>query len=213
MLQFARVEGPAASIAFQEPGADELTALGEEFATRHCVVLRGLMGPAVFAELAAELEAADFHHRQIGDIAGELSIDEGRAPVARLNFLANDPGLYRTIEAITGVRPIRRFDGRVYRRTESPDHFDSWHDDLHVPSNLVPMSVNLSPEPYGGGELAIRERDSGRILHEIRNVGPGDAIVFRIAPGLQHRVGPVIGPVAKTAFAGWFRSGPPWPVP
>ena len=37
----------------------------------------------------------------------------------------------------------------------------------------------------------------------------GDAIVFKLADNLQHRNTPLIGSVAKTAFAGWFRSHQP----
>ncbi len=73
---------------------------------------------------------------------------------------------------------------------------------------MVAMSINLSPEPYQGGFLQIRDRTSKKILHEIANVGSGDAVLFRISNLFQHRVRPVKGNVPKTAYAGWFRSKP-----
>jgi hypothetical protein len=69
------------------------------------------------------------------------------------------------------------------------------------------MSVNLGGD-YQGGVLQIRERDSQCICHQVTNTGPGDAIVFRLDPRLQHRITDVEGSTAKTAYAGWFRSQP-----
>jgi hypothetical protein len=40
----------------------------------------------------------------------------------------------------------------------------------------------------------------------VHNTALGDAIVFRLSDRLVHRVSDVTGPVAKTSFAGWFRS-------
>jgi len=36
----------------------------------------------------------------------------------------------------------------------------------------------------------------------------GDAVIFRIADHLRHRVSPVEGDVPRVAFAGWFKSAP-----
>lgn len=41
------------------------------------------------------------------------------------------------------------------------------------------------------------------------NTGLGDALIFRISGELKHRVAPMEGDEAKTAFAGWFRSDLP----
>ena len=86
-------------------------------------------------------------------------------------------------------------------------HYDSWHDDL-IEHRIIAMSINLSTEIYSGGLLQIRNRNSEEIIQEVANVGFGDAIVFRLANSLQHRITNVEGIVPKTAFAGWFRSQP-----
>jgi hypothetical protein len=49
---------------------------------------------------------------------------------------------------------------------------------------------------------------SGKILCELPNTGQGDAIFFRISPELKHVVTAMEGTEPKTAYAGWFRSGP-----
>jgi predicted 2-oxoglutarate/Fe(II)-dependent dioxygenase YbiX len=82
----------------------------------------------------------------------------------------------------------------------------NWHNDM-VQNRRVAMSINLEPEPYEGGVLQIRRRESGEILAQVENVGAGDAILFRIDGMLQHCATEVTAGV-KTAFAGWFRSGP-----
>ena len=86
-------------------------------------------------------------------------------------------------------------------------HYDSWHGDEGF-DRMVAMSVNLSSKPYEGGVLQIRDNNTAGILHEVANTGFGDAILFRIGPGLTHRVTTVEGSLPKTAFAGWFRSRP-----
>jgi hypothetical protein len=73
---------------------------------------------------------------------------------------------------------------------------------------LITMSVNLSPKPYAGGILQLREERSEEILAEIANTGLGDALFFRISPELKHRVSPVEGVLPKTAYAGWFQAEP-----
>jgi hypothetical protein len=70
------------------------------------------------------------------------------------------------------------------------------------------VSVNLSPQPYGGGVFQLREAASGKMLTEVANIGLGDATLFRIGEDLAHRITDVSGPNAKTAFAGWFRAQP-----
>jgi hypothetical protein len=73
---------------------------------------------------------------------------------------------------------------------------------------MIAMSVNLSTEPYEGGVLQIRERESKEVLHEEPSPSPGDAIIFRLDESLRHRVTAVEGEVGRTAFAGWFKSRP-----
>jgi hypothetical protein len=203
-------EGPATSRVHVASDA-ELAALREQFDRRHAVVLPGLFGPALLAEVQGALESAPFAARDYDGLAGELALEESVPLVARLLFVMNDPALFRAIEAITGIESLVRFDGRIYRRVARPDHYDNWHTDIHD-NRRVTMSVNLSEAPYGGGVLHLRRRGTERTLVELHNTGPGDAILFRIAPEYEHRVTSIDSGV-KTALAGWFGDAPPWPLP
>jgi hypothetical protein len=192
--------------------SEELAALRREFDERHAVLVRGLLGPALLAEVRDALERAPFEQRDYDGLAGELALDESVPLVARMLFLLNDPALFGAVRAITGREPLVRFDGRIYRRLAAPEHYDNWHDDLHDPRHLVAMSVNLSADRYDGGVLAIRRKGMTDPLAELHNTGSGDAILFRVDAALEHRVSPVTAGV-KTALAGWFASAPPWPLP
>ena len=65
-----------------------------------------------------------------------------------------------------------------------------------------------TPADTAIGVFQLRECDSETMLMEVPNTSPGDAILFRIARHIQHRVTAVEGTVPKTAFAGWFVSEP-----
>ena len=69
---------------------------------------------------------------------------------------------------------------------------------------MIGMSINLSADGYDGGTFEIRRFGSETLIASLPNVGLGDAILFRIADGLEHQVTAVRGAIPKTAFAGWF---------
>jgi hypothetical protein len=79
-----------------------------------------------------------------------------------------------------------------------------WHTEVYD-QRMVTLSLNLTAQEYRGGTLQIQDRDSEETLHEVRNTGPGDALLLRVANKLFHRVFPVEGDVPRTAMAGWFR--------
>lgn len=123
-----------------------------------------------------------------------------------LLFCVNDPRLFRVVERITGLSPLRCFEGRIYR-LDAAGTYDSWHSDVGA-ARLVGMSVNLSPAPYEGGTFQIRHVDRPDAVREHPNLELGGAILFRISEQLRHQVTPVTSAAPKTAFAGWFRSEP-----
>jgi hypothetical protein len=125
---------------------------------------------------------------------------------ALLELLCNDAALFTAVESVTGCAPLRRFSGFVYRLAPDTGHHHNWHNDM-IQGRRVALTVNVEQEPYEGGVLQIRLRDSGQVIEEVANVSPGDAVLFRIDAKLQHRATAVTSGV-KTAFAGWFRSSP-----
>lgn len=176
--------------------------MAAEYRERRCVLVPQLLAPPLLHWVqdqiaAATLVAADHP----GLDSTELRLENGTA-AGLLAFLVNDPVMLRFVEAVSGRPLLTRFKGRVYSRVPGV-HQDAWHDDI-APDRLVGMSVNLSTAVYEGGLFEMREADTLRPLGSLANTGFGDAILFAIDDALQHRVSPLRGTVAKTAYAGWF---------
>jgi hypothetical protein len=187
---------------------EEIEQLRDAFRADQFLRLRRLLEPGLLQYYVDEIGAARFEERVHEGIGKELWLHDPR--LARgLEFLFNDPLLLELVEKLAGCGPVRSFDGRVYRfpPDDEDEYFDSWHDDLGD-DRLVALSLNLSPEPYLGGTLEIRNRHTELTLAEVDNPVLGDAVLFRLGEDLQHRVTPLRGGAARTAFAGWFRSQP-----
>ena len=119
-----------------------------------------------------------------------------------LTLLLNDPRLFEHVRAITACKRIGRFDGSVYRTL--PGHGDEpWHGEIFG-HHMVEMSVDLSTRPYTGGALETRNRYSRQILHSAVKTEPGDAVLVRLAPFLQHRVTAIAGDSPRTVYTGRF---------
>src|SRR4051794_1159093 len=185
---------------------DNIAATRRLFAERNWMQLRGFIEPALLETLHRELARAPFYDRSHGAIGTELCLVPS-ALSAALELMANDPELLAMIEALTACGPIGCFEGRVYRMVPGAGHHDSWHSDVGE-NRIIAMSVNLSTSDYSGGVTEFRRVADERPFDSVANTGLGDAILFRIDPGLRHRVTLVEGREPKTAWAGWFRSSP-----
>jgi hypothetical protein len=185
---------------------DDLAALTSTYRTHHWLRLPQLVAPNLLQRVKDSLRDEPFVPREHAGIGKELSTGAGGA-LAVLTFLLNDQRLFDLIGDITGCDDIQCFTGRIYRMDPDSEHYDSWHDDL-TGHRRVAMSLNLAEEEHQGGVLQIRDRVSKEILQEVHNTTYGDAVIFKLAPELQHRVTAVVGGAPRMAFAGWFRSQP-----
>src|SRR5205085_5768791 len=186
--------------------SDEIAALHDGFRRDYSVMLPGFFDAGFMDEIAPAIQRAEFYRREHGKIGAEGCM-EANAALARLVFAVNDPRVFEAIDAITGCGSIGCFDGRVYRLGASGSDRDSWHSDLGD-NRLAAMSVNVGSETYLGGELQIRDARSQQMVNSVRNATPGDAVLFRITPDLEHQVTAVEGSSPRTSFAGWFKSRP-----
>lgn len=180
-----------------------IEALRDELARRHAVRFRRFLDSDLLARVQNEIDAATFSVREDEGIAVELCLEPSRA-LDIVMFVMNTPQMFGVVRAITGCEAIEAFAGRIYRFDPAVAHHDSWHDDTSGANRLAGFSLNLSRDKYRGGSFQIREKAKPDDVLEVENTGAGDAFLFRIARELQHRVLPVEGAHAKTAFAGWF---------
>lgn len=185
--------------------AGDLSALHAHFEARHFVRLPRLLDAALLDLVVKQVEEGTFVDRAHHGIGTELCLVPGVA-TGVLQMLFNDPAMLDAVAAITGCEG-RCFDGRVYRLSPTEGHYDSWHSDVGE-DRLVALSLNLSREPYQGGDLEIRPAAAKEATETVANHDFGSAVMFRISPALRHRVNAVQGTAPRTVFAGWFRSTP-----
>ncbi len=210
MVTLARAENPQLqSVEVVLPSSEQLEELQRMFEAQHWVKLEGFFDSDLYQQVAAMVEDVEFFARD-DPLAGEDKM-KPNILLGLLTFWMNDPRLFETVRRISGCGPIGCFVGRVNRRRSAAGHHHAWHDD-HGDNRLVAMSVNLSREPYRGGVLQFRDRASRQLMSEVTDLGPGDAVLFRVATELEHRVTPIEGPNPRTVFVGWFRSDSRFPV-
>ncbi len=166
--------------------------------------LPGFIEPALLRVVQRALRRAAFKQRKY-NVGRDLTLSDNSLTNV-FGVMMNDPKLFRVIRAITGCGRIGCFMGRVYQMVAQPGLAFNWHDDM-LNDRKVAISINLSDAAYRGGTLQIRDTSRG-MRATVPNLGRGDAIIFRVAERLEHRVTPVIGKFPKTAFTGWFCSRP-----
>lgn len=186
-----------------------VAAAREAFAARHLVRLASVFEADLLDRLCGYVDRATFIPRVHEDLE-EPAVDhwvDDPAVASRFAFALNTRGFLGVIEAITGCGPIGSFHPVVYKLHAGSGHRDSWHSDVNG-NRLAALTINLSRRPFAGGALAVRERQSGRIIHEETPAAFGETLLLRIDESLQHRVLPVTGPVARTVMTGWFLREP-----
>lgn len=205
------LDRPAGGGVAASSNGTDAAALRRHFEQHNWALVPALFGPRLLGEIRHGLARAEFALRA-DSMGGELMLDPTHPIVALLLFVANDPALYRVVENVAGIERVARFDGRIYRRTPAVAHHHVWHDDTAGEARLVAMSVNLGDVPFEGGEFMLRPKGATGEPARVRNVGAGDAILFRVRADLEHRMMDVTTGT-KTAFVGWFGAAPPWPFP
>jgi hypothetical protein len=187
----------------------DLTKLSDDFSKQQCVKLPKLLNEELLKFIQSQISKSEFYEVNYPASGQDNPMHrlKDKAPENLLRFLINDQTFFEFIQKITGCPKIGSFTGRICSMSPNLGHRDAWHNDL-VDNRMIAMSINLSTDIYSGGILQIRNVNSGEVIHEIANTGFGDAIIFRIAPDLEHRLTEVTGKASRTFFAGWFRSEP-----
>jgi hypothetical protein len=187
-----------------ETRPDAMQRLRERFADEHVLRLPGFFSGDLLSTVTRRLRHARFKERiatRVFPPAVDLKLDDADL-VGLLHFVLNDPAVIQFVADVSATQPSG-FVGSVYRILPGMGHRDSWHSDVDG-NRLVALTLNLSEEMFEGGELEMRGRERRQPLWRLANTGPGDALLFAIAPDLKHRIRPMAGRTPKTALAGWF---------
>jgi hypothetical protein len=173
-----------------------------DFEQSHAVLLPGFLAEPLLDRIRAYIAEGDFSPRTYGGGRTEAYMEEGKA-FGLLAFLTNNARLFEFVRTITRCKAVGAFEGGVCRMMPGPEHADPWHGEIFG-HGMVAMSIDVSPQPYSGGALEIRERHSGEMVRSATHTAPGDAVLVRLAPFLQHRITPVEGDGKRTVYAGQF---------
>ena len=195
------------SIAFDDD-VQRVARLREHYQRHDWIRLPGLISEALLERVMQGIAGTRFHDFTHPDIKSNKELQLGEcAALKLLELVMNNAQLFQFLDRITDCGHIGSFVGRVYRFDSQNGHHDAWHDDSGFHRRLA-LSLNLSPDVYEGGALALRSKSQKERVSTVTNTVLGDALVFRIADSLEHRVSNVTVAHAETAFAGWFRSAP-----
>jgi hypothetical protein len=189
--------------------SSQLRSAREHFGRHNYLRLPSFIEPRLLRLIQRYLRSARFEEREY-KVGRDLTLTDN--PVAGVLYvLMNDPKLFRLIRRVTGCGPIGCFTSRLYQMIARKGLAFTWHDDM-ANDRKVAISINLSGARYRGGTLQIRERPRG-VCESVTNLGFGDAIIFRVAEHLEHRVTPIVGKLPKIAISGWFCSRPRYSSP
>jgi 2-oxoglutarate-Fe(II)-dependent oxygenase superfamily protein len=189
--------------------SEDLQRASARFESEHALHLPAFIDAELLSVVQNHIEVDGFGehvHDTLPSRPVDLRLNQGPA-WALLLLLTNDAPFLDFVRTLTRHPEIQSFAGSVARRVPGAGHEDAWHSDA-VEGRLAALTVNLSRESYDGGLLQIREEPGGKIAYELKNTGPGDAVIFKIDPRLKHRVTPPEGRAPRTAFAGWFVTDP-----
>ncbi len=119
-----------------------------------------------------------------------------------LNLALNRPAFLRWLEAVTECGPLSRIEGGVAQTLHRPGDELMWHDDYPDLGRRLAIVLNLSTQPYGGGEFEMR-RKHGETLLSHRYTDLNSALIFSVDHALEHRVRPLSSGGPRRVFAGW----------
>jgi hypothetical protein len=183
--------------------ADELAALRGAFSRQRAVVLSDFLTDELRKMLGRLWRAATFAPQTLPGLGGRAIETPGRTADALCLMLAR-PQLYRWLEGLTGCAPLGGVTGDVAQLAAGSGDGLLWHDDRGEPDRRLAVTVNLGEAPHEGGVFELRRRATGEVVFRHAHRTSGEALIFEIAAGLEHRVLPVTGGGPRTAFAGWF---------
>ena len=121
-----------------------------------------------------------------------------------LNILLSRAPLLRWVEAATGTEGLVAVEGRVANTRANGTDQLVWHNDMDVGPRRLGITLNLSDQPYEGGDFELRSLPDRTPLAAYRHRDPGTALIFDIGYDLEHRVRPVSSGGPRRVFTGWF---------
>jgi hypothetical protein len=189
--------------------AGDIHRLKEEFAETGTARLPAFLAPEILSPFLRWVANARFNEKNEvhkGRVFGTtLFVPENDPALFLLQFVLNRQPLFHLVESVSGCPQLGSFLGRIHTTNAGSNHHIDWHDDA-VEGRTVGITIHLSPERYEGGVLQVRDPEM-RIRSEMGWSAPGDAFLFRINRGWEHKLTGVESG-SRTVGVGWFRTEP-----
>ena len=186
---------------------DAIATARKAISLRQPIVFEGLVDPRFLQLLTRVLASARFEPSAIERIGVRTTEVPGIAGDA-LCLALGRPDVLELMTSLIGGKPLTGVAGAVARIDRRSRGYLDWHDDLAEPQRRLAITINLGDRSYRGGEFESRDLDAPGVLFRHLHTRAGDALIFPIGPGLQHRVLPVTGGGPRMVFAGWFLGNP-----
>lgn len=192
---------------------DSIAQLRREFHESGIARLPGFLSAPLCGIFSKRMPAGAFDLKQevghrTGAVFGTTFFMSTENPVVQaLHLTLNRPELFDLASAVSGIPRPGNFACRLHRTVPASKQHIDWHDD-QTDGRVLGLNINLSEAPFSGGLFELRN-PGGQTTASIQHTNPGDAFIFRIGSGWQHRLTQVDAGV-RTVAVGWFRSGPDW---
>jgi hypothetical protein len=181
-----------------------LRGLAEIFARDEAVALHGVLQAGFLEMLLSICRRAPFVPQRIG-LPGMRRVEAAPAIAGKaLRTALFRPAFLRWLDCVTGCGSLASAQGEVSEIGPQGDERLSWHDDRHQPFRRLGITINLSESEFAGGHFEMRRDRAPQIVFRHTHAGLGDALIFRIRDGLEHRVLPVTAGGPRRVFAGSF---------
>ena len=199
-----------------QPDGDELGALATAFETDAYVRLPQLIERSLLIEIQRLIHPHNFEERLTPGI-GCVECCTDQAVENGMNALFNQPVVLETIGNIIKCE-LAFWGGNTVRRVPNKNHFSNWHNDRNPPmlgkdgaryERAVPLSVNLSAEPFEGGNLEIRNTKEKTLIADVPNKTPGDGILSGLP--MNYSIGWRTSLAAAPAWSMWAGFTGKWP--
>lgn len=178
----------------------DIKSLSEEFEKSGSFCLPNFLSQTHLKALRSKFEKLEWHETKEKNLLYQSAFLDFHFEVL-INFMLANNKVIDILKAITQLPITNKIALRSYRMTETGEHL-GWHQD-NVNEVLLGVVVNLSEEPYSGGEFQLRRKD-GPIISTIHNNTPGGLHIFKISEEYEHQVMPVKGKSNRETLAGWY---------
>lgn len=162
---------------------------------------------ALLAMMMTRAANARFIDDDVDDI-GKREIEAPQRVGGTISLLLARAPFLRWVEQATGRSPLTAVAGRLVQTRAGSPHALNWHDDIEDAKRMLGVVINLSDNPFTGGQFEMRRAGSNQPFLSHRYDRTGSMMIFAVRRGLEHRVAEVESGGPRRVYAGWFLSEP-----